>query len=231
MKKRIIDELHDQRVLKALANDSKPVELPLTKLVMDKLLAGLFLILVSPLILLISLAIKLEGLLESENRGPIFYQEERISEGKSFKLLKFRILKTKAIEEQIKKGVKPKLVENQFENLTRVGKFLKKFSLDEIPQFLNILKGDMSFVGPRPKPPAEYQEEIAKGIYRRKVIRAGLTGAAQLMKGTIRTPEDELKSDLEYIQKCRTLSSWQLLLMDISVLIRTIRLLLRGTGE
>jgi lipopolysaccharide/colanic/teichoic acid biosynthesis glycosyltransferase len=231
MKKGIIEELYNQQLVKALASNSEPVKLPLTKLVMDKLLAGLLLILTSPLTLLISLAIKLEGLLKPENRGPIFYQEERISQGESFGLIKFRILKTKAIEEQIKKGAIPKLVENQFENLTGVGRFLKKFSLDEIPQFLNILKGDMSFVGPRPKPPAEYQEEIARGIYRRKVIRAGLTGAAQLMKGTIRTPEDELESDLKYIHKCRTLSSWQILLMDLSILLRTIRLLLKGTGE
>lgn len=206
------------------------VKLPSSKIVFDKLLAVLLLTLSLPISLLISLAIKLEGLLFFENRGPIFHQERRVSQGKVFSLYKFRIFKLSAIE-RIKKGECPKDVENCSENLTTTGKVLKKISLDEIPQFWNILTGDMSFVGPRPKPIAEYQEEINKGIYRRRVIRAGLTGPAQVMKGTVRTYEDELKADLEYIEKCRNSSSFKILLTDLSIIIKTIKVLLKRTGE
>ncbi len=206
------------------------IELPLLKVAFDKVLAVILFVLFLPLSLLISLAIKLEGLLFFENRGPIFHREQRVTQGKVFTLYKFRIFKLSAIE-RIKKGECPKDVENCPENLTETGKILKKISLDEIPQFWNVLKGDMSFVGPRPKPIAEYQEEIDRGIYRRKVIRAGLSGPAQVMKGTVRTYEDELKADLEYIEKCRNSSSLKILLTDISIIIKTIKVLLKRTGE
>ncbi len=208
------------------------VNLPWLKVFFDKLLSLFLLLLTFPLSLIISLAIKLDGFLKPQNKGPIFYSEERVSQGKVFKLLKFRILKFQSIEEEIlKKKLKPKEVENQPENLTRVGKLLKKTSFDEIPQLWNILKGDMSFVGPRPKPVTEYREEIAKGIYRRKVIRAGLSGPVQIMKGTKRTYEDELKADIDYIQKCRTLPPWKIILIDLSILWKTIRVLIKLTGE
>lgn len=211
------------------ANDIA-LKLPLTKLVLDKVLASFLLVLTFPLTLLVAVAIKLDGVINPQNRGAIFYQEARVSQGKLFQLIKFRIFKNPAIE-KIKEGEMPKKIENQPQNLTSVGKILKKFGLDEIPQFWNILRGEMSFVGPRPKPLAEYQEEIAKGIYRRKVIRAGLTGPVQIMKGTVRTFEDELKGDLEYIEKCRTLSSWKILLVDLLILRKSIPVLLKGTGE
>jgi lipopolysaccharide/colanic/teichoic acid biosynthesis glycosyltransferase len=211
-------------------NDATDVKLPLAKVIMDKTLAAFMLLLTLPLTLVIPLAIKLDGLLNSQNQGPIFYQEERVSQGKNFQLVKFRILKLQAIKE-IKDGGMPKKVENKPGSLTRVGYVLKKYGFDEIPQFWNILRGDMSFVGPRPKPVAEYKDEIAKGIYRRKVIKAGLTGVAQIMKGTKRTAEDELRRDLDYIHKCRTLPSWQIVLMDLKILGKTIQVVLKGTGE
>lgn len=211
------------------ANDIA-LKLPSTKLVLDKVLASFLLVLTFPLTLLIAVAIKLDSIIIPQNKGSIFYQEERVSQGKPFPLIKFRILKNSAIR-KINKGEMPKKIENQPQNLTSVGKILKKFGLDEIPQFWNILKGEMSFVGPRPKPLAEYQEEIAKGIYRRKVIRAGLTGPAQIMKGTVRTFEEELKSDLDYIHKCQILSPWKILLLDLSILRKSIPVLLKGTGE
>jgi lipopolysaccharide/colanic/teichoic acid biosynthesis glycosyltransferase len=218
--------------MKNYLDPSLKINPPLLKVLFDKFLAISILALTLPVSLVIVMAIKLNGLLDQDDRGPIFYSEERVSQGKAFKLFKFRILKVKAIDEQIIKQKRmPKAVENQPGNLTRVGKVLKKTGLDEIPQFWNILKGDMSFVGPRPKPITEYEEEIGKGIYRRKVIRAGLSGPAQVMKGTNRTYEDELQADFDYIKKCQTLPSWKILLFDLSILWRTIKVLLKMTGE
>lgn len=206
------------------------IKLPLIKIFSDKILAIFLLILTLPVSLLICLAIKLEGLFVPKNRGPIFHWEERVSQDKPFNLYKFRILKLGAGEE-IRKGKCPKDVENNPENLTNTGKVLKKIGLDEMPQFWNILKGNMSFVGPRPKPVAEYQAEVDKGIYSRKVIRAGLSGPVQVMKGTVRTYEDQLKADLDYVEKCRDASSIEILLTDFSIIIKTIKVLLKRTGE
>lgn len=210
--------------------ETADVRLPWEKILFDKVFAFFILLLSLPFSLLITVAIKLEGLFVSENRGPVIYQETRVSQGVAFELYKFRIFKLAAIE-QIKRGAITKEVENQLANLTGVGRLLKKMALDEVPQFWNVLKGDLSLVGPRPKPVAEYEEEVSKGIFRRKVIRAGLSGPAQIMKGAARTAEDELKADMDYIQQCRTLPGWKIFLIDLGMLWKTIRVLLKMTGE
>jgi len=210
--------------------ESSEVKLPWEKILFDKVFAFGLLILSLPLSLLIMAAIKLEGLFIAENRGSVIYRERRVSQGKVFELYKFRIFKLSAIE-QIKRGAITKSVENRRGNLTGMGRLLKKTAFDEIPQFWNILRGDLSLVGPRPKPIAEYEEEIKRGIIRRKVIKAGLTGPAQVMKGTARTLEDELKADMDYIQQCRTLPGWRILLLDFTMVLKTLRVLLRMTGE
>lgn len=214
-----------------IGKNIEEVKLPFLKILMDKTMAGIILIFTFPFFILIAIAIKIVGVFFSEDRGPVIYKERRISKDKPFNLYKIRILKVKAIEEEIKKGKIPKNVENTPENLTRVGVMLKKIGLDELPQIYNILKGEMSFVGPRPKPPPEYNKEIKEGIFNRKVIRAGLSGPAQVMKGTKRTREDELLADLEYINNCRYLSAWKIFLIDLSIIGRTIKVLFKQTGE
>lgn len=204
---------------------------PVAKLALDKALALLLLALTLPLTVPIALAIKLEGLFRPETRGSVLRREVRISQGRPFRLLKFRILTPKVIRMQAETGISPKDAENAPGSLTAVGRFLKKFGLDEIPQLVNILRGDMSFVGPRPKPEPEYAAELARGVAHRRLLRAGLTGTVQIMKGTARTYEDELGADHEYLESCRTLSSWSLLLLDLRILGKTIRVVLRGTGE
>lgn len=206
------------------------VQTPFAKLVFDKTLAIIALIFTLPINLVIIIAIIIDGVLHPNNRGNLFYKEERVSQGKIFTLFKFRILKNLAIE-QIQSGVNPKDVENAPNTLTQVGFLLKKFGLDELPQLFNILKGEMSFVGPRPKPVSEYEEEIAKGIFRRKVIIAGLTGPAQILKGTKRTLDDELNADLDYIEMVKLSPPLKLLIFDLRVVAKTIKVLLKGTGE
>ena len=214
---------------KALAN-GEPIDPPLAKLIFDKTLSLLLLVLTSPLILLVLVAGVIEGLLVPANRGLFLHRETRVSQGRPFTLFKFRILKVPAIRE-IERGAVPKLVENASGSLTALGRFLKKYGLDELPQLWNILRGDMSFVGPRPKPVAEYEAGLARGEIHRRLLRAGLTGPAQNLKGTEYTFEDVVAADLEYLEKCRTLSGAQLVRYDLSVLRRTMRVVGGGTGE
>lgn len=208
------------------------VKIRLSKRIFDILLSALLLSLTFPLSLIIILAILIEGLVVAESGGSPFYVEIRISKGEPFGLIKFRIFKVRAILEEIRPGIlTTKEVENKPENLTHVGKYLKKYGLDELPQLLNILMGDMSFVGPRPRPIREYQSELKDGIYYRKVIRAGLTGLAQIRKGIPRSFEEDIAKDAEYVEKSRRLSALQLLKLDIWIIFRTIRVVIKGTGE
>lgn len=222
--------------LRLVKNSKKNVEvikLPLLKVLLDKALALILLIITSPLSLLIALAIVTENFFDRKNRGVIFHTETRISEGKPFKLYKFRILKPSEYGKHSKypttKTIKE--VENQPENVTKIGRILKKFGLDELPQIINILKGEMSFVGPRPKPVGEYEIQMNRGLSYRKYIRAGLTGPVQIMKGTRRTIEDEIRADIDYVSKCKNLSAINLLYTDLEILSRTLIVMIKGSGE
>ena len=183
-----------------------PVPMPLLKRTLDVIVSGALLILLSPLIILIAAAVKLEGLFARANRGPVFYAETRISQGKPFKLYKFRIFKTSAYEPIRARGemVHTKPLERNPNNITACGVLLKMFYLDELPQLWNVLRGDMSLVGPRPWNPIDYENEIARGEFRKKVIRAGLTGPVQIYKLNPHAHGGEHKLDYDYIQFVKT---------------------------
>lgn len=190
-------------------------ELPLDKLrnriikrTMDIIISLTGLILLLPLFIIIGIIIKLTS------KGPVFYKQERISRGgKVFNMYKFRTMKQDA-----EKHTGPVWAKKDDERVTFIGKFLRKTSIDELPQLINILKGDMSIVGPRPERPHfvnKFKEVIPRYIERHKV-RAGLTGWAQVngLRGNT-SLEERIKYDLYYIQ------NWSLWL-DIKIIIRTI---------
>lgn len=206
------------------------VAVPAVKIIFDKLLSAILIIITAPLWLLISLAILIEGGVSSANRGGLFHSEVRVSAGRPFTLYKFRILKTGG-EAAIKAGAVPKTVENDPANLTQVGWALKKVGFDELPQLINILNGNMSFVGPRPKPTAEYKVEIERGHVFRARLRAGLTGPAQVMKGTSRTEDDQVRADFAYSDLLEHGPRWRILSFDVKILFRTILVMLKATGE
>lgn len=208
------------------------VRVQASKRALDVVLSALLLLASVPFGLLVLLGMLVDALVRAEDRGPVTYTETRVSQGRPFRLHKFRILKVRAIEEEIVgRGDIPKTVENRAENLTAMGRFLKKTGLDEVPQFYNILRGDMSLVGPRPKPVPEYETGVAEGDWRRTVARAGLTGPAQLLKGSVRTPDDDRLADLEYLRRMRGAGQLEALAIDLGILWRTIGLMLKMTGE
>ncbi len=195
-------------------------------------LSLLLLLLLSPLILAILLLLALGSALRPRDRGPFFLGEPRGSEGRIFRLPKFRIVRMDAYRrisrEQTHLHIKP--MEQDPRNLTTVGRFLKKFYIDELPQLFSILKGDMSFVGPRPWPLDPYYAELEKGIYRKKLIRPGLTGLVQANKGVEGAP-DEWTLDYAYIGfMATTESGLKRLLLDLRIVVRSLRTLTEGKG-
>ena len=149
--------------------------------------------------LIIAIAIKLE------DRGPAFFKQERTGkDGKNFKLIKFRSMKINNDVRDFKK-------EDEF---TKIGKFIRSTSLDEIPQIFNIIKGDMSFIGPRPWIP-EYYANMNNKQRKRTSVLPGITGLAQVSGRNGISIIDKINYDLKYVENYS-------LKQDISIVIKTI---------
>jgi lipopolysaccharide/colanic/teichoic acid biosynthesis glycosyltransferase len=201
---------------------------PLAKRLLDKTFAALALAVLSPLIAGVLLAMAISMIVKRADRGPFLYRERRISLGRSFDLLKFRTLRIDVLEEMRASGRHARLYEADPRNLTWAGRHvIKPWYLDEIPQLLNILRGDMSLVGPRPWPPSMVERQLAEGLTYRNELVAGLTGPAQVTKGS-----DQLFADLDvgYAERCRTLSGLGLVRYDLGILLATARVIARGQG-
>jgi len=149
--------------------------------------------------------------------GPVFYKQKRLTrDGKEFFVYKFRSM----IVDAEKNGV-PQLCSDEDDRITPVGKILRKFRLDELPQLLNILKGEMSVVGPRPERPElseEYKKEMPEFEFRLKV-KAGLTGYAQVIGVYDTSPYDKLKMDLMYIENYSLRMDLQIILMTLKTML------------
>ena len=201
------------------------------KLVFDKLIALFFLLIALPIIIFLKLAFILEGLLISENKGPMFFSYNSVSQGKIFPKYKIRLIKKKYIEP---KGAKrgdwiAYSAEWNEDSRTYVGTFVKKFYLDEIPQFWNVLRGDMSIVGPRPLAVIHYERDLAQGNVTRKHLKGGLLGLGHIMKGK---PEfGNPIYEYEYIDQYIKRSELGLLWLDLTIIWRGILLILKGGGH
>lgn len=185
-------------------------EQQLIKRLFDLLFASIALLLSLPFIVLTAIAIKLY------DRGPVFYKQLRFTkDGKVFQLYKFRSM---IVDAENQSGAC--LASKNDARITPIGRFIRKLRIDELPQFINILKGDMSVVGPRPERPEiarQYEETIPEFRFRLKV-KAGLTGYAQVLGKYNTTPYDKLKLDLMYIERYSILLDIKLILMTIKIL-------------
>ena len=182
------------------------------KRTMDILLSLIALLIGTPIMLIIAIAIKLE------DGGPILFKQDRVTKDeKVFAILKFRSM----IVDAEKDGISIPAVDND-PRITKVGKIIRPLRLDELPQIFNILKGEMSIVGPRPERVEhveEYTKEIPEFIYRFKV-KGGLTGYAQIYGKYNTSAYDKLRMDLIYIENYS-------LLLDIKLIIETVRVLFK----
>ena len=177
------------------------------KRILDIVVASLVLIITSPILLLIALCIKLE------DGGPVFFKQKRCTKDKRvFEILKFRSM----IVDAEKEGCIPCTKNDS--RITKMGNLIRKTRLDEMPQFINILKGDMSIVGPRPERVEhveQYTKEVPEFAYRMKVL-GGLTGYAQIYGKYNTSPYDKLRLDLLYIEN-------QSLVLDVKLILLTLK--------
>lgn len=177
------------------------------KRIMDIIFSLLFLIILSPVMLITAVAIK------AEDGGPVFYRQDRYTKGgKIFSMLKFRSM----IVDAEKNGVQPSTGEND-PRITKVGRVIRRTRIDELPQFINVLKGDMSFVGPRPERVEHvdlYVRELPEFRYRLSV-KGGLTGYAQVYGKYNTSAYDKLLMDLMYIENQSTLLDFRIALLTI----------------
>ena len=153
--------------------------------------------------------------IKKDSPGPVFFKQRRVGRGKKcFNILKFRTMRGDTPHD-----VPTHLLKNADSYITKSGAFLRRTSLDELPQIYNILKGDMSIVGPRPERESimlEYEKELPEFYYRLKV-KAGLTGYAQVYGKYNTTPYDKLKLDLFYIENYSFLLDIKLIFMTVKI--------------
>ncbi len=180
---------------------------------LDLILSLLALIILMPVLIIVAIAIKIDS------KGPVFFLQERLGKnGKVFKIIKFRTMVVNA--EKIGDGLKVKSEKDN--RITRVGKVLRKTSLDELPQLINVVKGEMALIGPRP--PVTYHphkyEEYPEEQKRRFLVRPGITGLAQVRVRNSATWDERIKIDLEYIEKITFIGDTNIIFDTIKQLVK-----------
>ncbi len=202
---------------------------PTPKLVLDKVVAVTLLVVLAPVFAVVLAAMTVSMALRAGDRGPFLYRERRISRGREFDLLKFRTLRRSVLDDMAADS-HARMHEADEGNLTWAGRrVLKPWYLDELPQLWNVLRGDMSVVGPRPWPRPMVDAQVAKGFTYRDEFVAGWTGPAQVEKG-VTEPAGYAVLDVSYIDACRSSSALGIVRRDVGLLWRTLVVMAKGEG-
>ena len=192
----------------------------------DFVAAIIFIILASPIMLVTALLIKLTS------KGPIFFSQPRNGKnGDEFRMIKFRsmVVGAEALHEKLQAQKRASLTNSnmykdpQDPRITKIGRFIRRFSIDELPQLFNVLRGEMSLVGPRPPLPSEvakYSDEA----HRRLLVKPGLTGAWQVSGRSLLTWEETVQIDLEYVE------NWSLA-GDLIIILKTVKAIVTARGS
>ena len=188
------------------------------KRIFDLTMSGLLLLCASPVLLLLAILIKLDS------KGPVFYWQERVGRGGE----PYRVHKLRTMKKDAEKLSGPVWAQQKDPRITRLGNFLRKTRLDEIPQVFAVFRGDMSFVGPRPERPFFVQQLKTQipffGL--REAVKPGITGWAQIRYpygATVEDSKNKLEYDLYYVQH-------QSLFLDLAICFHTIKTVLFGKG-
>src|SRR5688572_1295211 len=200
------------------------------KALFDRTIAILVLLLLSPIFVLLLIGYAVEALLIPENRGPPFINYRAISAGREFPKYKFRTIKQGCVDREAAKRGDWHAYAGEWTpaSLTYVGRLVKKTYLDELPQLWNILRGDMSFVGPRPLAAHHYERDLAQGNVSRMLLKGGLVGQGQALKGTAELGSAEAEYD--YIEKYLNSSALGLFWHDLKIMGRSLLVVLKAKG-
>lgn len=213
------DVIYGHTIREIFKDLQRPLQ-PSKRQIIYSLAALGLMVLFFPLFLVVSLLIKLDS------RGPVFYSQERVGiNGRIFRIFKFRTMRVDA-----EKFSGPMLAQKNDPRITRVGRFLRKTRIDEIPQLMNVVIGDMHFIGPRPERPyfvEKYSREIP--MYKNRLkVKPGITGLAQVEIGYDEDLEDvreKLKYDLKYIENYYSLR------MHVDIFLKTLKVVFTAQGH
>jgi lipopolysaccharide/colanic/teichoic acid biosynthesis glycosyltransferase len=177
----------------------------------DIIISSIFIFLFSPLFFIVAFLIK------QDSPGPVLFRQKRVGlQGKIFYIYKFRTMHCHMIG--------PSSTKNNDPRITRIGNILRKSSIDELPQLLNVLKGEMSLIGPRPDVPGQQELYTEAQRLKRASVRPGITGLSQALLRSIATQEQRISLDIEYIEK-------KSLIFDLKILCNTVNSLFSGKGN
>ena len=223
--KEMLEKYHHIFVLK------EPLPSRFFKSFFDKLVSSIILIISIPILLLLKILFLIEGWIIPENAGPMFFYYNGVSAGKIFPKYKIRLIKEKYIEPE---GARRHdwiafSAEWTPDSRTHIGQFVKKFYLDELPQFWSVLKGDMSIVGPRPLSVLHYERDRAQGNVARFLLRGGLLGLGHINKGTSEMGKPVY--EYEYVDQYLKRSSFGLLYLDLWIIWKGILVIIKGGGH
>jgi lipopolysaccharide/colanic/teichoic acid biosynthesis glycosyltransferase len=191
----------------------------------DRGVAVLGLVALSPLLVLSALSIWVEGLFRTSSRGPILATEERYSNGRRFRIFKFR---TFQLAERVPGGDEVVFISKL--PATGVGGVLRKFYLDELPQIFNILRGEMSLVGPRPWEVQHYETKLPPRYHAKRLLRCGVCGPVQASKGLQHEFPNGLEMEEVLVRNYLSRSALRVFLLDLRMIWRTLRTVSRAEG-
>jgi len=201
------------------------------KTLIDRVIGSILVLISIPVLILLKIGFLIEGFLVPENKGPMFFYYNAVSSGKVIPKYKIRLIKTKFIDPigASKHDWIAFSAEWSPQSRTYMGGFVKKFYLDELPQFFSVVKGDISIVGPRTLSVLHYERDLAQGNVSRRLIKGGLLGLGHINKGTANMGDPSY--EYEYIDQYLNRSAWGLFTLDLWIIWKGVALMSKGGGH